>query len=140
MNRAGKLFAGQRADIDIPAWQMPQGGVDEGEDARNAALRELHEETGIGPDQVTVLAETTDWLPYDFPAEVAGKRWGGKYHGQKQKWFLVRLEAEDEVIDLAYKDVEFSDWRWMEPADLLEAIVAFKRPIYTRVLEEFGLG
>lgn len=139
INRAGQVFAGQRADMDVPAWQMPQGGVDKGEEPETAARRELLEETGVAPDHVTLVGQTADWLPYDFPSEIAGKRWGGKFRGQKQMWFLMRLDAPDAVIDLTYKDVEFSDWRWMEPADLLEVIVAFKRPIYQAVLSEFGL-
>jgi putative (di)nucleoside polyphosphate hydrolase len=87
----GRVFAGQRADMDTPAWQMPQGGIDKGD--------------------VTVLGETAEWLPYDLPAEVLPYR--GKYRGQTQKWVLVRLDAGDDVIDLTHEDVEFSDWRWM---------------------------
>jgi len=139
INQTGQVFAGQRADMGVPAWQMPQGGVDQGEAAEAAARRELLEETGVSPDHVTLVAQTADWLPYDFPTEIAGKRWGGKYRGQKQMWFLMRLDAPDEVIDLTYKDEEFSQWRWMDPAALLDAIVAFKRPIYKTVLTEFGL-
>lgn len=139
INHTDQVFVGQRADMDTPAWQMPQGGVDKGENARAAALRELREETGIGPDHVAVLSETKDWLPYDFPAEIASRRWNGKFRGQEQKWFLVRLEADEDVIDLAFKDQEFSAWQWMAPATVLEAIVPFKRDIYARVLAEFGL-
>jgi len=139
INHADQVFVGQRADMTTPAWQMPQGGVDKGEDAQGAALRELQEETGIGPDHVTVLSETEKWLPYDFPADIAGRRWNGKYRGQEQKWFLMRLEADEDVIDLAFKDREFSAWRWMAPAGVLDVIVPFKRDIYARVLAEFDL-
>ena len=133
----GRVFAGQRADMDTPAWQMPQGGIDKGETPVEAALRELREETGVRKRDVTVLAETADWLPYDLPAPVLPYR--GKYRGQTQKWVLLRLDAGDEVIDLAHHDVEFSDWRWMTGAELMAAIVDFKRPIYAAVLTEFGL-
>lgn len=134
----GRVFAGQRADMDTPAWQMPQGGIDKGETPVEAALRELREETGVKKKHVTVLRETAEWLPYDLPAEVLPYR--GKYRGQTQKWVLMRLEAGDDVIDLSHEDVEFSDWRWMTGAELLGEIVAFKRPIYRAVLSEFGLA
>lgn len=137
MNADGRVFAGQRADMATPAWQMPQGGIDEGETPVEAALRELREETGVKKRHVTVLAETADWLPYDLPAEVLPYR--GKYRGQTQKWVLMRLDAPDDVIDLSHEDVEFSDWGWMTGADLLARIVPFKRPIYEAVLTEFGL-
>ncbi len=139
INHAGRVFAGQRADMTTPAWQMPQGGVDDGEEAEAAARRELLEETGVSPDHVTLLAETQNWLPYDFPDDVADKRWKGRFRGQEQKWFLMRLEAADDVIDLLYKDVEFSEWRWMDAQELLNHIVPFKLPIYEAVLAEFSL-
>ncbi len=133
----GRIFAGQRSDMDTPAWQMPQGGMDKGETPVEAGLRELKEETGVRKRHVTVIGETAEWLPYDLPAEVLPYR--GKYRGQTQKWILVRLDAGDEVIDLTHEDVEFSDWRWMTGAELLGEIVEFKRPIYQAVLEEFEL-
>jgi len=133
----GRVFAGQRADMDTPAWQMPQGGIDKGETPVKAALRELREETGVKRKHVTVLGETADWLPYDLPPEVLPYR--GKYRGQTQKWVLMRLDAGDDVIDLTHEDVEFSDWRWMTGQDLLALIVPFKRDIYERVLTEFEL-
>ena len=133
----GRIFAGQRSDMDTPAWQMPQGGMDKGETPVEAGLRELKEETGVRKRHVTVIGETAEWLPYDLPAEVLPYR--DKYRGQTQKWILVRLDAGDEVIDLTHEDVEFSDWRWMTGAELLGEIVEFKRPIYQAVLEEFEL-
>lgn len=139
INGEGKVFAGQRADMDVPAWQMPQGGVDKGEEPETAARRELLEETGVAPEHVTLVGQTVDWLPYDLPHDVVATRWGGKYRGQKQMWFLMRLDAPDEVVNLAYKDEEFSDWRWMDPGELLDAIVPFKRPIYQQVMRELGL-
>ncbi|PWK61681.1 RNA pyrophosphohydrolase [Roseicyclus mahoneyensis] len=138
MHPDGRVFAGQRSDMETPAWQMPQGGIDAGETPVDAALRELREETGVKKRHVTVLDETAEWLPYDLPAEVLPYR--GKFRGQTQKWVLMRLDAGDEVIDLSHEDVEFSDWRWMTGAELLSLIVPFKRPIYAAVLGEFGLA
>ncbi len=139
VNAAGHVFAGTRADMDQPAWQMPQGGIDAGENPRAAAARELCEETGIAPDQTRFLRQTADWLTYDLPAEVIPHRWGGRYRGQKQHWIMVELIAPDSAIDLTYQDVEFSDWRWMSAHDLLAQIVPFKRDIYARVFREFEL-
>ncbi|MBF9031251.1 RNA pyrophosphohydrolase [Rhodobacterales bacterium HKCCE3408] len=133
----GRVFAGQRSDMAEPAWQMPQGGIDKGETPVEAALRELREETGVRKRDVSVLAETAGWLPYDLPVELLPYR--GKYRGQTQKWVLMRLDADESAIDLAHEDVEFSDWRWMTGPELLDAIVGFKRPIYSAVLAEFGL-
>ena len=139
INADGKVFAGQRADMDNPAWQMPQGGVDAGEDTLAAAKRELLEETGVHEKDITLLRQTADWLRYDLPLDVIPKRWGGKYRGQKQHWFLMRLDRPDSCINIAYHDIEFSDWRWMQASDLLDHIVEFKRPLYEAVFAEFDL-
>ncbi|MBY4894445.1 RNA pyrophosphohydrolase [Rhodobacteraceae bacterium N5(2021)] len=137
-NADGRIFAGQRANMDTPAWQMPQGGIDEGEDPLAAAYRELEEETGVGRDHVTFVQQTADWLAYDFPDELP-MRWKEKYRGQTQMWVHFRLDAPDSVINLNHKDVEFSAWRWMTKREILTVIVPFKRAIYKAVLKEFAL-
>jgi putative (di)nucleoside polyphosphate hydrolase len=136
-NAEGDVFVGQRMDRDQEAWQMPQGGIDPGETPREAALRELREETGIVPELVEVVAETEDWLRYDLPHEIVPGIWGGRYRGQKQKWFLVRFLGRDEQIDIATAHPEFSRWQWLPPAQVLAQIVPFKREVYAAVLEAF---
>lgn len=136
-NRDGGVFAGQRLDSNTDAWQMPQGGIEKGEDPRDAALRELEEETGITPDSVTILAQTEGWIPYDLPHHLVPKLWKGRYRGQKQRWFLLRFTGEDSQININTKHPEFSRWCWLEPADLLGKIVPFKRDTYAQVIREF---
>lgn len=138
VSKAGGVFVGQRRDRDEDAWQMPQGGVDAGEDPRAAALRELWEETGVDPALVTVEAETADWLAYDLPRDVVPTIWKGRFRGQKQKWFLLRFQGADSDINIATKHPEFSRWKWAPKEGLLDAIVPFKREVYARVLAEFG--
>ena len=138
-NPQGRIFAGQRADMASPAWQMPQGGIDAGEDPLDAAYRELEEETGVRRGHVAFLARTADWLRYDLPPEAIPKHWKGRYRGQAQMWAHFALTAPDSVIDLTWKDREFSAWAWMSAAEILAAIVPFKRDIYARVLAEFAL-
>lgn len=138
LNADGLVFAGQR--IDTPgAWQMPQGGIDAGEDPRTAALRELEEETSVPAGAVSVLNETEEWLRYDLPEALIGTLWNGRFRGQKQKWFLMRLEQPDTVVDLNVAHPEFAEWRWMRPEALNSVIVPFKRDLYTQILTEFGL-
>lgn len=137
INAAGHVFVGQRIDNDAPAWQMPQGGVDKGEAPRDAALRELWEETGVPADLVTVEAESKTWLPYDLPHDLVPRIWKGRFRGQKQKWFLLRFHGTDEQVNIATDHPEFSEWRWLPASELVENIVPFKREVYARVLADF---
>ena len=137
-NAAGEVFVGQRIDSDVPAWQMPQGGIDKGEDATTAGLRELWEETGVTADLVRIEAETEGWLRYDLPPELVGKVWKGKYRGQEQKWLLARFLGADDQIRIATEHPEFSEWRWLPASELVASIVPFKREVYRAVLAEFG--
>lgn len=138
VNGLGEVFVGQRRDRDQDAWQMPQGGVDKGEEARDAALRELWEETGVTSDLVEIVGESAGWLPYDLPHELVPNIWKGRYRGQEQKWFLMRFTGEDAQIDIATEHPEFSEWRWLPVADLVPNIVPFKREVYERVVAEFA--
>ena len=136
VNAAGEIFVGRRRDTQ-DAWQMPQGGIDRGETVRAAAARELAEETGT--DKAEALAETPGWLTYELPANLARRLWGGRYRGQAQKWVLMRFTGTDGDIDLfRHKPHEFDAWRWAQAPDLLASIVAFKRPVYERVLTAFA--
>lgn len=136
-NADGGIFAGQRLDNHMDAWQMPQGGIEEGEDPQAAALRELEEETGISPDAVRVVARTADWIPYDLPYYLVPKLWKGRYRGQKQIWFLMQFTGSDAQINIQTETPEFSKWCWMPAAELLDKIVPFKRETYARVIREF---
>lgn len=137
-NAEGRVFVGQRIDQDITAWQMPQGGIDPGESPRDAALRELWEETGVPTDLVTVETETEGWIPYELPHDIVPRIWKGRYKGQEQKWFLLRFHGRDSDVNIETEHPEFSEWRWLDPAELIANIVPFKRTVYERVMAEFG--
>lgn len=136
INREGRVLVAKRIDMPSDAWQMPQGGIDEGEDPRAAALRELSEE--VGTNAAEILAETPDWLTYDLPDELIGKLWEGRFRGQCQKWFAMRFTGADSDIDIATDNPEFSDWKWVEPAALPGLIVPFKRDLYAELVRRFG--
>ena len=136
-NARGEVFSGQRIDAQIDAWQMPQGGIDPGETAQEAALRELHEETGVTPDLVTIEAETPDWVRYDLPVELVPKVWKGRFRGQEQRWFLMRFLGQDAQIVIETAHPEFSCWRWIPADEVVDRIVPFKRAVYENVLAEF---
>jgi putative (di)nucleoside polyphosphate hydrolase len=137
VNRDGLIFAGQRLDSTADAWQMPQGGIDDGEKPRAAALRELWEETGVTEDKVDFIAKTFGWVTYDLPPELLGKVWGGKFRGQKQKWFLFRFNGIDADVKIDTHHPEFARWRWIDADEMVASIVPFKRMVYEQVVAEF---
>jgi putative (di)nucleoside polyphosphate hydrolase len=138
-NAHGKILVARRAthqaSITHP-WQLPQGGIDAGEDPRQAVLRELGEE--IGTEAATIIGEIADWLSYDFPADVRA-RLGNRHRGQRQRWFALRFDGTDDQIRLdAHSHPEFIDWRWADLTEIVALAVPFKRPIYQRVASEFA--
>lgn len=145
VNAEGRVFVGQRLDRrensggdEGDLWQMPQGGIDDGEDVRIAAFRELEEETGIGENRATIIAESATDLFYDLPDDLVGKLWGGRFRGQSQRWVLMRFTGEDGEVRLdAHDPPEFERWKWVEPDALPELIVPFKKRVYRAVLDEF---
>jgi len=137
VNAEGKVFVGQRLDSTLEAWQMPQGGIDPGEDPETAAFRELEEETGIPRHLAEIVARAAEDLDYDLPPELVGKLWKGKYRGQRQAWFLMRFLGTDADVAIETAHPEFRAWKWAEPSELPDMIVPFKRALYENVLRAF---
>jgi len=137
VNEKGYVFVGQRLDNNQNAWQMPQGGIDAGEDPETAAYRELLEETGVKKQDVRFVASSSQWLSYDLPEDLIPILWNGKFRGQKQKWFLFKFLGEDVDINIATEHPEFSKWKWISKENLLKEIVPFKKSVYENVLKEF---
>ena len=137
VNGAGLVFVGQRLDSSSAAWQMPQGGIDPGETAQAAALRELGEEAGIEPSLVTIQATSAREHFYDLPPQLMGRMWGGRYRGQRQIWYLARFLGRDADINIATPHPEFRAWRWTDPASLPDLIVPFKQQLYRDLVDEF---
>ncbi len=139
VNAQGKVFVGRRIDNrEGDWWQMPQGGVDPGEDLRAAVMRELAEETGVTEAYASIIGQMEDPIRYDLPDELQGKLWGGRYRGQEQVWFCARFTGQDSDVNLdAHDPPEFCDWKWVEPDELPELIVPFKKRVYRSVVESF---
>ena len=135
LNNELKVFVGKRVDSRTEAWQMPQGGIDDGESPEGAALREMEEE--VGTNNAQIIAATKEWYKYDLPKHLVGKLWNGKYRGQRQKWYLLKFLGGDNEINLNKYCREFTEWKWVEIEELPQIIVSFKKNLYISVMEEF---
>jgi putative (di)nucleoside polyphosphate hydrolase len=138
INPQKHIFTAQRLDFPSNAWQMPQGGIENGETLEEAAFRELNEETSLTAINVKILTLSKNWIKYDLPDNLVPLLWGGKFRGQKQKWFLLEFTGDDEEININTQNPEFSDWRWSNKGDLLEYIVPFKLKTYEQIVKEFS--
>ncbi len=136
INPSGLVFAARRIDTTSEAWQMPQGGIDDGEEPRAAAMRELREETGT--DKASIIAESHDWYTYDLPDHLIPIIWNGKFRGQKQKWFAMRFDGMDSDINIHTEEPEFLEWKWVPMQSLPDLIVPFKRDLYAALVKEFS--
>ena len=136
--KKGKIFAGQRLDYKSSAWQMPQGGIENNESPKDAAFRELKEETGIKKKHIKIILESKNWVRYDLPVELISKLWNGKFRGQKQKWFAMEFFGTDSDININTVSPEFSQWKWMTADQLIKSIVPFKKNVYKKILSKFS--
>ena len=136
LNKENKIFVGKRVDNPENYWQMPQGGVDKNEDYFQAAKRELQEETGI--KSVKLIKELNEWLNYNLPKNLLGKIWGGKYRGQKQKWFIMKFIGKNEEINVKTKNPEFLDWKWIDASKISSIAVDFKVEMYKKLEKELS--
>ncbi len=136
LNPHNLVFVAKRIDMTSEAWQMPQGGIDQGEEPQAAALRELMEETGT--DKAAILQESREWLAYDLPDHLVPKLWKGRYRGQRQKWFAMRFSGTDSDINIATEHPEFCEWKWVAMEELPDIIVPFKRDMYQQLVDEFS--
>ena len=136
LNAKNEVFVAKRIDMTSEAWQMPQGGIDAGEEPRATALRELKEE--IGTDKATIIGESDGWLTYDLPAHLVPIIWKGRYRGQEQKWFVMRFDGTEADINIATEHPEFSEWKWVPMHTLPDVIVPFKRELYEKIVSEFA--
>ena len=136
INKDRLVFVGKRIDSNLNAWQMPQGGIENGESPRNAGLRELKEE--IGTNNVKLIGEMDNWLNYDIPQKLSSKLWNGKYRGQTQKWLAFQFLGSDDEININTEDPEFKEWKWEEHKNLVNLAVPFKKDIYKKIINEFS--
>jgi len=137
VNQNKKIFVGKRIDNQSDSWQMPQGGIDVGEDEDVAMFRELQEETGISSQFVKIIKKSDNYFYYDLPYKLQKKFWGGKYLGQRQRWYLLEFLGDDLDINITTQEPEFSEWKWVDKADLINLIVNFKRELYQQIISEF---
>jgi len=137
INQHKKIFVGKRIDNQSDAWQMPQGGIDIGEDEDIAMYRELFEETGIKAENVKLLKKSSKYFYYNLPYKLQKKFWGGKYLGQKQRWYLLDFIGDDSGVNISTHEPEFSEWKWVNSQDLINLIVNFKKTLYQEIVEEF---
>ena len=137
VNEQKKIFVGKRIDNHSNAWQMPRGGIDEGENEDLAVFRELQEETGIVEQNIKILSKSSDYFYYNLPYNLQKKFWGGRYIGQKQRWYFAQFYGDDNQINLVTHKPEFSSWQWVDKEELIDLIVNFKRELYQQILLEF---